>query len=110
LEQQRGGLIVPATTFEFSGLVPYFFPNGSQGADEEDENRKLLCLCTKGFEFSNSANDSEAKEAERKISFLVNDAPALANSEPTLGTVTDLQKLRGILEWEGADFIPLPCR
>ena len=95
----RGGLIVPATNFEFGGLssqavLSQWLPRGADEAGIKSGNYFAYEL--EGFyEFSDSANDSEAKEKlKSKISFLINDAPALASSLNPLAPVrvTDLSK------------------
>ncbi|MFZ0282232.1 MAG: glycoside hydrolase, partial [Bacteroidales bacterium] len=95
----RGGLIVPATIFEFSGLsssalLSQWLPRGADEAKIKTGNYFGYEL--EGFYvFSNSGNDSEAREKlKNKVSFLVNDAPALASSLNPLAPVliTDLSK------------------
>jgi hypothetical protein len=95
----RGGLITPATDFEFSGLsssafLAQWLPRGADEASIKKGN--YFAYSMEGFyEFSDSMEDNEAKtRLKDKVSFLINDAPALANSlnpnAPVI--VTDLAK------------------
>ena len=81
----RGGLIVPATYFEFrglssSGFLSQWLPRGADKAKIEKESYFAYEL--EGFyDFSGSPDDKEVRDKLRKkLSFLVEDAPALANS------------------------------
>jgi beta-galactosidase len=81
----RGGLIVPATNMEPEGLNSKALLTQwlSRGADEIGiTGADYFGYELEGFyEFSNLADDKNAKDKLReKIKFLVDDAPALANS------------------------------
>lgn len=81
----RGGLIVPATNMEFAGLSSSAFLSQwlVNGADENKiKNDSYYAYELEGFyEFSNNPEDNElTRKLKEKISFLVEDAPALANS------------------------------
>jgi len=95
----RGGLIVPATNFEFEGLsssalIAQWLARGA------DENRiksdNYFAYELEGFyEFSNKPDDNDVKgKLKNKLTFLVEDAPALANSlNPNAKVkITDLSK------------------
>jgi beta-galactosidase len=95
----RGGLIVPATSFEFEGMsssafLAQWLPRGADEKKIKSENYFAYSL--EGFyEFSGSPSDNEAKaKLKKKVTFLVEDAPALANSlNPSAPVnITDLSK------------------
>lgn len=95
----RGGLITPATNFEFSGLsssafLAQWLPRGADEARIRKDN--YFAYSMEGFyEFSDSMEDNDAKtKLKNKVRFLINDAPALANSlNPNAPVViTDLAK------------------
>lgn len=81
----RGGLITPATNFEFSGLSSSAFLAQwlPRGADENKIRRGgYYAYSLEGFyDYSDSPVDNEVKSRlKNKLIFLKNDAPALANS------------------------------
>ncbi len=81
----RGGLITPSTNFETSGLSSEAFLAQwlPRGADEESIKKdSYYAYSLEGFyEFSGSPDDVDAKQRlKNKVIFLINDAPALANS------------------------------
>jgi beta-galactosidase len=95
----RGGLIVPATNFEFGGMSSSAFLSQwlPRGADEKKiKSENYYAYSLEGFyEFSGSAADNDAKtRLKKKVTFLVEDAPALANSlNPSApAKITDLSK------------------
>lgn len=95
----RGGLIVPASDMEFSGLSSNAFINQwkSRGAD----SAKIITGPYYGYElqgfyeFSDRENNPEVlAKLRKKVPFLVQDAPGLANAinPSTPITTTDLTK------------------
>ncbi len=95
----RGGLIVPASTFEFGGLSSSGFLSQwlPRGADEARiKMNDYFAYELEGFyEFTDSPDNSEVKgRLKNKVNFLIEDAPALANSLNPLATIkiTDLSK------------------
>jgi hypothetical protein len=81
----RGGLIVPATNFMLEGLssssfLAQWLPRGADESKIKEDNYFAYEL--EGFyEFSNSPDDKELKlKLKNRLVFLVQDAPALANS------------------------------
>ena len=95
----RGGLIVPATNMIFAGLSSSGFIAQWQarGADQNKiRNENYYAYEMEGFyEFSNALDDQQAKDKlKKKINFLIEDAPALANSLNPLAPVivTNLSK------------------
>jgi len=81
----RGGLIAPAADMEFSGLSADAFLTQwkAKGADETSIKKgNYYAYELQGFfEFSSNENDVAAqKMLKDKVTFLVQDAPALANS------------------------------
>jgi hypothetical protein len=81
----RGGLIVPATYMGFEGLssTAYLSQWLARGADENKiKGDNYFAFEMEGFyEFSDSPDDAEIKgKLKKKVAFLVEDAPALANS------------------------------
>ncbi|MBC7888251.1 MAG: glycoside hydrolase [Ferruginibacter sp.] len=81
----RGGLIVPASDMTFEGLSAKAFLTQwkARGADEKKiENDQYFGYELQGFyEFSDKPNDKVTeKKLKDKLLFLVQDAPALANS------------------------------
>jgi beta-galactosidase len=81
----RGGLIVPATNMEFTGLSQNAFITQwiSRGANEEKiMTGPYYAYELQGFyKFSNIANDSNTqKDLKAKVQQMVQDAPSLANS------------------------------
>jgi len=81
----RGGLIVPATYMGFEGLssTAYLSQWRARGADEDKiKGDNYFAFELEGFyEFSNTPDDGEIKnKLKKKVAFLVEDAPALANS------------------------------
>lgn len=81
----RGGLIVPATNMEFTGLsstavLAQWLVRGASESKIKEKNYFAYEL--EGFyEFSNISDDKEIKvKLKKKVQFLVDDAPALANS------------------------------
>ena len=81
----RGGLIVPATNFEFVGLSSSAVLAQwiARGADESKiKNDNYFAYELEGFyEFSDKPDDNAAiAKLKSKLIFLVEDAPALANS------------------------------
>lgn len=95
----RGGLIVPATNFMVDGLGSAAFLSQwrTRGADERKiKADNYYAYELEGFyEFSEFPADNEIKlRLKNKVEFLVQDAPALANSLNPLAPVriTDLSK------------------
>lgn len=111
----RGGLITPATNFEFSGLSSSAFLAQwlPRGADEARISKdSYFAYSMEGFyEFSDSMEDNDAKtRLKNKVNFLINDAPALANSlNPNAPVIiTDLAKeFRESKNRMGEELIPM---
>jgi hypothetical protein len=111
----RGGLITPATNFEFSGLSSSAFLAQwiPRGADETSMKKDgYYAYSLEGFyEFSNSPDDNAAKaKLKSKLNFLINDAPALANSlNPNAPVVVDdlSGEFREASRGMGEELIPL---
>ena len=111
----RGGLIVPATNFDCAGLgseafLSQWLPRGAE--ESRIREGKYYAYSLEGFyEFSSSPDDNLARaRLKNKVDFLIQDAPALANSLNANAPVkvTDLTKayqesVNGI----GKDLIPL---
>ena len=95
----RGGLIVPATNFECTGLNQSAFLSQwySRGADTTKiKEGNYFAYELEGFyEFSDSPNNMKIKEKlKNKLAFLIEDAPALKNSLNPFASVeiTDISK------------------
>jgi hypothetical protein len=111
----RGGLIVPATNFDLTGLsregfLSQWLPKGADESMIKEANYYAYSL--EGFyEFSGSADDKQAiDKLRKKVNFLIQDAPALANSLNANAPVklTDLSKsYRESANGIGKDLIPL---
>jgi hypothetical protein len=88
----RGGLVVPASNIEVSGLNSKAFIKqwDEKGADKTQLISKPYYAYELAgyYEFSNKKNDSKTKARLRdKVRFLMEDAPALANSLDPNGTI-----------------------
>jgi beta-galactosidase len=111
----RGGLLAPAADMDFSGLSANAFLAQwkSRGADENAiKNGTYYAYELQGFfEFSDKENDVIVqKKLKDKVAFLVEDAPALANSiNPfTPVKITNLSKeYLSSQKGEAKQFIPL---
>ena len=95
----RGGLLAPAADMDFSGLSQTAVINQwvARGADEASiRDTSYYAYELQGFfEFSHKKNDQVVqKKLKDKVAFLVEDAPALANSINPLTPVkvTDLHE------------------
>ena len=95
----RGGLIVPATNFDCTGLgseafLSQWLPRGAE--ESRISEGKYYAYSLEGiYEFSSSPEDNPARERlKNKVDFLIQDAPALANSLNANAPVkvTDLTK------------------
>ena len=81
----RGGLIVPATNFDCAGLGSEAFLSQwlPRGAEESRirEGKYYAYSLEELYEFSSSPEDNFARaRLKNKVEFLIQDAPALANS------------------------------